>query len=242
MKQKILDALTTKFEGVDAKILDRVATKLAKTVKTEDEVDTAVDGVTFQEILTSYGDARATEASKTAVSSYEKKHGLKDGKKVTQDDDEPNNDDDDEPDEGDDDDSEDSGKKSRKAKKSHKKDDDKVPAWAKALIDGNKALKERLDAMDKGKVTASRREKLNKVIERLTEKQQKPYGRVSLDGMTDEEFDAFLEEVREEAEDLAAENDARDTFGAPLGGSHKGGTPQKASDKELDEIADMMNI
>ena len=243
MKQKILDALTTKFEGVDAKILDRIAAKLAKTVKTEDEVETAVDGVTFQDILTSYGDARATEASKTAVSSYEKKHGLKDGKKVAKDDDEPDDDDDDEPGDDDgDDDSDESGKKSRKAKKSQKKDDDKVPAWAKALIEGNKALKERLDAMDKGKVTASRREKLNKAIERLTEKQRKPYGRVSLDGMSDEEFDTFLEEVTEEAEELAAENDARDTFGAPLGGSHKGSPAKKATDKEIDEVADMLNI
>ena len=61
MKGKILDALKAKFTGVSDTILDRVAEKLAKTVTTEEEVKTAVDGVTFQQVLESYGDSRATE-------------------------------------------------------------------------------------------------------------------------------------------------------------------------------------
>ena len=82
MKEKILDALKTKFEGVEGKILEKLAVKLAKTVTTDEEVKTAVDGVTFQDVLTSYGDSRADDAQKTAVKNYEKKHGLKDGKVV----------------------------------------------------------------------------------------------------------------------------------------------------------------
>lgn len=239
MKKKILEALTTKFEGVDEKILDRVAAKLAKTVSKEEEVEPAVEGVTFQDILTSYGDARATEASKTAVSTYEKKHGLRDGRKVNTDGD------DDEPDDDDDTDGEpddDKGKKKNpKAKKSQKTDDDEVPAWAKSLLDANKALKERLDAMDKGKVAASRRDKLNKAIDKLTDKQKKPYARLKLDDMSDDEFDAFLDEVKEEADDMAADNEANGaTFGAPL--DHKGGDSKKATEKEIDSIADALTI
>lgn len=241
MKKKILEALATKFEGVDAKILDRVAAKLAKTVTKEEEVEPAVEGVTFQEVLTSYGDARATEASKTAVSTYEKKHGLRDGKRVNTDgdDDEPADDDDTDDDEPD----ADKGAKDKnpKAKKSQKKDDDAMPAWAKSLLDANKALKERLDAMDKGKVAASRREKVNKAIEKLTDKQKKPYSRLKLDDMSDDEFDTFLEEVTADAEDMAADNDANDaTFGAPL--KHEGGDSKKATDKEINAIADALNI
>lgn len=82
MKQKILEALKTKFVGVDAKLLEQKAGKLAETVKDEEGVKTAVDGVTFQEILQAYGDSRADEAQKSAVKNYEKKHGLKDGKKL----------------------------------------------------------------------------------------------------------------------------------------------------------------
>ena len=71
MKTKILDALKAKFEGVSEAILSRVADKLAKTTQSEEDVTTAVEGVTFQQVLESYGDSRATEASKTAIKNYE---------------------------------------------------------------------------------------------------------------------------------------------------------------------------
>ncbi|MCM1079706.1 MAG: hypothetical protein NC344_10155 [Bacteroidales bacterium] len=96
MKEKILDALKTKFDGVEGKILEKLALKLAKTATTEADVKTAVDGVTFQDVLTSYGDSRADDAQKTAVKNYEKKHGLKDGKAVKA---AKTDDDDDDPDE-----------------------------------------------------------------------------------------------------------------------------------------------
>lgn len=84
MYEKILSGLKTKFEGVDPKILERIAKKKAETTTTEEEVKTAVDGVTFQSIIESEGDRRANEAQQTAVTNYEKKHGLKDGKAVAQ--------------------------------------------------------------------------------------------------------------------------------------------------------------
>lgn len=55
---------------------------MAKTITSEEEVATAVEGVTFQSISESYGDSQATEAQKTAVSNYEKKHGQKDGQYI----------------------------------------------------------------------------------------------------------------------------------------------------------------
>ena len=51
MKQKILEALKTRFIGVDEKVLNRVAEKLAKTVTTEEGVQPAVDATTFQQII-----------------------------------------------------------------------------------------------------------------------------------------------------------------------------------------------
>lgn len=80
MKKTILDLLKTKFPGVSDAILSRIADNLAKTATTAEEAQTAVDGVTFQSVLESYGDSRATEAQQTAVKNYEKKHGIKDGK------------------------------------------------------------------------------------------------------------------------------------------------------------------
>lgn len=82
MKEKILVALKAKFTGVPEVILDRIATKMAKTITTEDQVNSQVEGMTLQYIFDSYGDSRATEASQTAVSNYEKKHSIKDGKPI----------------------------------------------------------------------------------------------------------------------------------------------------------------
>ena len=44
MKKIILEKLKAKFEGVSDSILDRIAEKLAKTVKNEEEATTAVEG------------------------------------------------------------------------------------------------------------------------------------------------------------------------------------------------------
>lgn len=83
MKNKILELLKTKFPGVQDSVLGRIADKLAKTTTTEDAATTAVEGVTIQTVIESYADSRVNEATNTAVSNYEKKHGLKDGKQVT---------------------------------------------------------------------------------------------------------------------------------------------------------------
>lgn len=64
MRKEILEALKAKFAGVSDTILDRVAKKLAETVTNAEEVATAVEGVTFQQVLESYGDSRATDAQK----------------------------------------------------------------------------------------------------------------------------------------------------------------------------------
>ena len=80
--EQILAGLQTKFSGVDAAILARIATKKAEGVTDAGQVPTIVEGISFSDVLTNYGDFRAGDASKTAVSNYEKKHNLKDGKPV----------------------------------------------------------------------------------------------------------------------------------------------------------------
>lgn len=41
-----------------------------------------VEGISFQDVMQNYGDFRAGQAQTSAVSNYEKKHGLKDGKPI----------------------------------------------------------------------------------------------------------------------------------------------------------------
>ena len=80
--EQILAGLQQKFAGVDTATLTRIATKKAEGVTDETKVNSIVEGISFQDVLTSYGDFRAGDARITAVANYEKKHNLKDGKPI----------------------------------------------------------------------------------------------------------------------------------------------------------------
>lgn len=183
MKAKIIEALKTKFDGVSDTILGRIAEKLNKTAKSEEDVNTLVEGVTFQHILESYGDSRATEAQQTAVANYEKKHGLKDGKSVKVDDSKDNN-------------------KSNTDKNNKQNDNDDVPAWAKALIDSNNALKNELDAIKGEKTANKRRTELDKVLnnapEKIRNRYTKDFERMSF--KDDEDFNAWIGDITPDVE------------------------------------------
>jgi len=80
--EQILAGLKTKFTGVEDATLQRIASKKAEGVTDESKVNSIVEGISFQDVLTSYGDYRADGAQKTAITNYEKKHNIKDGKPV----------------------------------------------------------------------------------------------------------------------------------------------------------------
>ena len=82
MKEQLLASLKTKFQGVDDAILDRFAAKRAENVTDESQLPAIVEGISFQDVLQSYGDYRAGDASQTAVRNYEKRYNLKEGKPV----------------------------------------------------------------------------------------------------------------------------------------------------------------
>lgn len=132
MKEKILALLKTKFPGVDEATLIRIAEKKATGVTDESQLQPIADGVSFQDVLNSYGDFRANGAVASAVTNYEKKHNLKDGKPIENPNPNPN------PEE--------------------KKED--VPTWAQALIDSNKNLSTELSALKQEKLQATRQEQI----------------------------------------------------------------------------------
>jgi hypothetical protein len=215
MEKKILDALIEKYSGVKEPILRRVATKLAKTVENEDDIATAVEGA-FSDVIEAYGDQRATDATKTAVANYERKHGLKDGKAV------------------------DGGKPDEDEPEQIPADD--TPAWAKALIEANKSLKERLDAMDGEKRSQSRRSVIDGILEPLTEVQRKPYKHMRLEDMSEDDFAALQETIKGEVDELVNEQNARSTvFGRP---AQTGKQPnnQQATDAEVDAVVKTMRL
>lgn len=177
MREKILELLKTKFVGVKEEILDRMATKAAKNCTNEDDVTNYVEGVTIQSIIDGYGDSRATDAVKTAVANYEKKHNIKDGKPV----------------EG--------------ISNGNKGDDhsDDMPAWAKALMEQNKALNDRLSAFDNEKTAKTRQSKLADVLKDCPEKvkalYEKDFARLNFEN--EEDFDTWLGSTKTNVEEIA---------------------------------------
>ncbi|WP_373601662.1 hypothetical protein [Phocaeicola plebeius] len=138
--EQILAGLQQKFSGVDTATLTRIATKKAEGVMDETKVNSIVEGISFQDVMQNYGDFRAGQAQTSAVSNYERKHGLKDGKPV----------------------------KEPEEKKEEKKDEkkDEVPSWAQALIDSNKTLSEKLSAYESEKAQAQRNSQISAVAKK----------------------------------------------------------------------------
>lgn len=210
MKVKIFAALKTKYKtlGFSDKALDGVADILSKTVTEESAIDAAIEGV--EPLLKGFQgdiDNRVTQAVEKAKKEAGKK--TETGKKT-----------------GDGDDPE-GGKKT--GGDDPKPDDDKnVPAWAKALIDSNKALAEKLQTLEADKATTSRRKTLEDLLAKEEHKDipeqtkariLKDFGRMKFE--KDEDFAAYLEEtttdiaaISQEMADKGLGQSAAPTFGS----------------------------
>lgn len=139
--EQILAGLKTKFQGVEDATLQRIASKKAEGVTDESKVNSIVEGISFQDVLTSYGDYRADGAQKTAVLNYEKKHNIKDGKPIE----EPKPQD------------------PLPTPTPQSNPTEQVPAWAQSLIDSNKTLSEKLAAMDAKTKADERNQQIDEV-------------------------------------------------------------------------------
>lgn len=224
MKILILNALKAKFIGVSENILNRIADKLAKTVTKEDDVAAAVEAVTFQQVIDSESDRRATEASQTAVTNYEKRHSLKEGKPVT---------------------GGEQGKENEPGGGNQVELPEDTPVWAKVMVTQNqelaktnKILADRLASLEGDKVTSSRRQQLEAVIGTASDKFKtritKNYERMNFSD--DEDYNAWLEEIKTEAEEDAADATATGAvFGRPKFGQP---APKDEVPKHIQEYLD----
>lgn len=209
MKKELLAALKAKFEGVNESILSRIADKLAKTTTKEEDVATAVSGVTIQQIIEGYGDSRATEAQQSAVRNYEEKYGLKDGEKLQE--------------------------------PKPKPQEETMPEWAKQLVAENKTLSERLGRMDGERITAERKQKLSAVFKKLPENLRKPYERMSIDKLSDEEFTTLFGEITAEVDEIASSVKSKGAvFGRPA--AHQGTDNSQELSKEEQEAIASRNV
>lgn len=213
-EQSILTALQTKFPGVDAKILGRIAKKKAKTAKSEDDAKTIADGITLQQVIDSHADYRATEAGRTAVENYESEHKLKDGKPV-----EPA---------GQTAPQGDQQATAQTAPQGGQQNAEKVPAWAQTLIDSNKTLTERLNKFETERAAKTRLDAFKEAIAAAPEKIKARYERdfARLQFKDDADFSSYLEEIKPDIAAIAKDSASKGgSFGSPLGGGAASGQP-----------------
>lgn len=217
-KREITEALSTKFEGVSATILGRIADKIHKTTGTDEEATEAVEAVTLQNLLESYGDSRATEASQTAVSTYEKKYGLKDGKRAEQEEAHGSEKD------------ENTSETTKTIEQS-----DTTPEWAKALLKANQELTKRLDKVEGEKRAKVRREELDKITTGLPESVRKVFAKTDIDTLDEEAFNALKGELTEDVATLKRElNAGGAAFTTPPAGAVE--AKEKPAQSEVDNI------
>ena len=217
MKEKLLEALRTKFPGRSTTILGRIADKLAKTATTPEQVTTAVEGVTPEliEVIESYGDSRATEASTTAVTNYEAKYGLREGKPTTP--------------------PAPTGEDNDNAPKGQT--DESVPAWATLLVERVEALQNELNRRDVERTTTGRRQALEAIYGHLPEPLRKGYERIQLDTLSDDEFTKLSADVTAEVGEIGQALAAKGAVFSTPSAHHGGAGAQKELTKEqIEEI------
>ena len=217
MKGKIKLALKDRYKsmGFGDKAIESVAEYLSGSIKEESEIETAIGGV--EPLLKAFqGEADRIRTEKAAaekrLSEIEAKIKGLGGVDTKQ---EPGKDD----------------------------DDKDTPAWAKAMLKAVKEQSERLDKLEAGKLSESRKQQLDKIIGQLPEAFRKPYQRIALDGMNEDEFNAFKNEVTNEVNSLVSEAKKDGAvFKIPISG--KSGKPdeKEATDKEVSDVLEGMNI
>jgi hypothetical protein len=84
MEQKLFEALKLKFTGVSDATLKRIANKKAVGVKEEAEIPALIEAMTYDAVISSEVDFRITDANKKAVENYETRHGLREGKPISE--------------------------------------------------------------------------------------------------------------------------------------------------------------
>lgn len=123
-----------------------------------------------------------------------------------------------------------------------KKELEASAATQKEMLETIKGLRSEFDGMKASRISATRKELLNKEIEHLTDAQRAPYSRISLDAMKDEEFDTFISEVKGNVAQIEKEKKAQEAaVSRPLGSGY---VPSNgvATKEEIDELAKKMKL
>lgn len=155
-------------------------------------------------------DRRATEATRTAVANYEKKHGIKDGKPIEEPAPAPG--------------------ASVPAKQEPKPSDNDMPEWAKSMMTELAALKGE-------RSNAARRTQFDALLDPLPVHLRTAYSRTPIETLSDEDFAALTTAVGQEVKDTLSELKTQGmVFKPKTSDNGGGGGTQKATEAELDAV------
>lgn len=226
MRKKIIEALKNRYRnlGFSEKAFDGVAAYIEPSIKEESEIETAIGGV--EALLKAFqGEA---DSLRTAKSAAEKKLAELEAKIKEMEDGEQK-----------------PAPAPKPAPTPKPKEGEETPAWAKALIEANKALNDRLNKMDSERTTKARKQQLSEIVSKLPETLRKPYERIALDSLKEDEFTSMLSEVTTEVDGALAELKSKGAvFGRPVGsGAKKGeGDLKEATDAEAQAVVDRLAL
>ncbi|MGL5913348.1 MAG: hypothetical protein ACRCZB_04220 [Bacteroidales bacterium] len=214
MLQKIKDALKNKYAnlGFGEKAFEGVANYLSTSTTEESQIESSIQGL---EVLLK-GFQGETDKLRTEKSAAEKKL-LELEQKAN-------------------------GGEPAKTEPDKPNNSSDTPEWAKALIDGQKSMSERIAKMEGEKVVLTRKQKLDAITATLPEGLRKPYGRIDIGNMSDEDFESLSNEVTKEVSDYT---EAEKVRGAVLGRPMVGSKPTskvQPTQAELDAVSKSLKI
>lgn len=224
MKEKILKALKTKYAnmGFGANAFDGVAEYLSTTITEDDQIETGISGVeNLLKVFQSEVDSRVNSAVERAKKEQQKNQG---GQQQQQQ--QPNN-----------------QNQNQNSGAADGNQNDDTPAWAKALIESNKNLSDKIAALEGEKITKTRHqalsEKLKNAPELFKNRMLKDFNRMKFE--SDEDFNTYITEVEEEVKEAVQQSAEDDLSGFAKPAQGKGGKNQKeASKEEVDAVVNLI--
>lgn len=220
MKTKILEALKNKYKnlGFGEKAFDGVASFLSTSVKEEKDIETAISGV---EVLLK-GFQSDTDKTRSEKAAAEKKLAEIEAKMKEL--------------EGGTTNSSGTGSEPIESK-------DQTPAWGKKLFENMESLTKELTTLKSEKTVSTRTAQLNAIIKDLPESLKKPYSRMSIKDLSDEDFTKLTTEVSTEVKGIIEDSVAKGAvFGTPSTTGANSIGKKEATKEETEKIVNGYNI
>lgn len=123
------------------------------------------------------------------------------------------------------------------------KHEEDTPTWGKKLFENIESLTKELTTLKSEKITSTRTEQLNSIIKDLPESLKKPYSRMSIKDLSDEDFTKLTTEVSTEVKGIIEDSVAKGAvFGTPSTTGANSIGKKEATKEETEKIVNGYNI